>query len=92
MSFSLFRLYNALIAKSLQNTSKNCIKTPDSHSVILQAILPNLKSQSFAENKSFVPDVRMSHSALFSRHSAIRHQLIFPMVIYTEKTFCRYNK
>ena len=71
MSFSFFRFYNGLIAKNLQNTSKNCTKTPDSHSVILQAILPNLKSQSFAENKSFVPDVRMSHSALFSRHSAI---------------------
>lgn len=92
MSFSLFGFYNALIAKNLQNTSKNCIKTPDSHSVILQAILPNLKSQSFAENESFVSDVRMSHSALFSRHYAIPRQLIFPMVIYTEKNFCRYNK
>lgn len=92
MSFSFFRFYNGLIAKNLQNTSKNCIKTPDSHSVILQAILPNLKSQSFAENKSFVPDVRMSHFELFSRHSAIPRQLIFPMVFYTEKTFCRYNK
>lgn len=92
MSFSFFRFHNALIAKNLQNTSKNCIKTPDSLSVILQAILPNLKSQSFAENKSLVPDVRLSHSALFSRHSAIPRQLIFPMGIYTEKTICRYNK
>lgn len=92
MSFSFFRFYNGLIAKNLQNTPKNCIKTPDSHSVILQAILPNLESQSFAENTSFVPDVRMSHSALFSRQSAIHRQLIFPMVIYTEKTICRYNK
>ena len=33
MSFSFFRFYNALIAKNLQNTSKNCIKTPDSLSV-----------------------------------------------------------
>lgn len=92
MSFSLFGFYNALIVKNLQNTPKNCIKTPDSLSVILQAILPNLKSQSFAENKSFVPDVRMSHSALFSRHSAIPRQLIFPMVFYTDKTFFRSNK
>lgn len=92
MSFSFFRFNNGLIVKNLQNTSKNCIKTPDSLSVILQAILPNLKSQSFAENKSFIPDVRMSHFALFSRHSAIPRQLIFPMVIYTEKNICRYNK
>lgn len=92
MSFPFFRFHNTLIAKKLQISSKNCIKTPDSHSVILQAILPNLKSQSFAENKSFVPDIRMSHPALFSRHSAIRRQLIFPMIIYTDKTFFRSNK